>query len=50
MENAFAMMEMAAEDLDKNERKNMNMNKYSDFISNNFEGKYSSTRKRKQRS
>jgi len=28
-------MEMAAEDLDKNERKNMNMNKYSDLISSN---------------
>jgi hypothetical protein len=49
-EDDFATMEMAAEDLDKNERKNMNMNKYSDFISNNFEGKYSSGRKRKQRS
>lgn len=44
--DVFETMEMAAEDLDNNERKNMNMNKYSDFISNNFEGKYSSARKR----
>ena len=45
----FATPHEAACDLDANEKKGMNMNQYSNFIRDNFNGKYAGTKSKRQR-
>ena len=45
----FATIGEAAIDLDANERREMNMNQYSNFIRDNFDGKYAGAKHKKQR-
>ncbi len=45
----FATLHEAACDLDANKRKGMKMNQYSNFIHNNFNGKYAGMKNKRQR-
>ncbi len=48
-DNNLPTMEAAAEELDKNERKHLNMNQYSNFIRYSFNGKYAGNQTKKRK-